>query len=226
MNSVTNTTKGTTPALRPPHRATLPLWLALLLKRQRRASIVPPPWLHPDALQEILERETSNSFGEAFTDSTPLPSTSTSESRRGASTGGEIQGATPPFQESSTATSRGDTLPYHYLELSTLLVTHCADDIPDFELVQRLLRDLREVRMAKVRGLVPKLDGGAGVKLNGIGALELGESRMLLTGVVDGLRKLTASRELSARERAEEEGAGLDGRRGGYGDEDEDDEML
>ncbi|CAK7566515.1 MAG: DNA replication protein psf2 [Sporothrix epigloea] len=51
---------GATPVLRPPHRAVLPLWLALLLKRQRRASIIAPPWLHPSSLRELVVRETKN----------------------------------------------------------------------------------------------------------------------------------------------------------------------
>ncbi|CAK7213054.1 DNA replication protein psf2 [Sporothrix bragantina] len=51
---------GATPVLRPPHRAVLPLWLALLLKRQRRASIIAPPWLHPASLRELVVRETKN----------------------------------------------------------------------------------------------------------------------------------------------------------------------
>ncbi|KAL8335000.1 hypothetical protein RB598_009283 [Gaeumannomyces tritici] len=49
---------GKTPTLRPPHRATLPLWLALLLKKQRRANIVPPAWLHPASLAQIIHHET------------------------------------------------------------------------------------------------------------------------------------------------------------------------
>ncbi|CAK7273931.1 DNA replication protein psf2 [Sporothrix epigloea] len=51
---------GATPVLRPPHRAVLPLWLALLLKRQRRASIIAPPWLHPASLRELVVHETKN----------------------------------------------------------------------------------------------------------------------------------------------------------------------
>src|SRR4051794_16860277 len=47
--------QGPTPALLPPQRSLLPLWLALLLKRQRRANIIPPQWLHPDSLSEVLE---------------------------------------------------------------------------------------------------------------------------------------------------------------------------
>ncbi|UKZ53951.1 DNA replication protein psf2 [Trichoderma virens] len=50
---------GSTPKLRPPHRADLPLWLAILLKKQRRANIVPPAWLHPDSLREIVTYETA-----------------------------------------------------------------------------------------------------------------------------------------------------------------------
>ncbi|KAL1902508.1 DNA replication protein psf2 [Sporothrix stenoceras] len=51
---------GATPQLRPPYRAVLPLWLALLLKRQRRASIIAPPWLHPASLRELVVLETKN----------------------------------------------------------------------------------------------------------------------------------------------------------------------
>lgn len=211
--SILSSIQGPTPALRPPHRATLPLWLALLLKRQRRASIAPPAWLHHTALQEILDRETSNSRQDVFTEATPL-----SSQHEGTDANGNTQSATPPFRPSSIAMAPADNLPYHYLELAQLLLTHCSDDVPDFELVQRLLRDLREVRMAKVRGLVPKLDSGAGVKLNGIGAMELGEHRQFLGGVVDGLRKLGASREAVVKERLEEDG-GFDGGRGVEGDD-------
>lgn len=79
--------------------------------------------------------------------------------------------------------------------------------------------------MAKVRALVPKLDGGAGVNLSGIGALELGESRLFLGDVVDGLRKLGASMEAAVKERLEEDG-GLDGGGGSYGQDDGDDMEL
>lgn len=82
---------------------------------------------------------------------------------------------------------------------------HCSDDIPEVEQVQKLLRAVREVRMAKVRDLVPTLDGGAGSNLTGIGALELAESRAFLCGVVDGLKRLGASREAAVKERIDED---------------------
>jgi GINS complex subunit 2 len=35
----------------------VPLWLALLLKRQRRARIIPPDWMNYEALQALLKEE-------------------------------------------------------------------------------------------------------------------------------------------------------------------------
>jgi GINS complex subunit 2 len=49
--------KSTIPAFKPPQSVEVPLWLALLLKRQRRARIIPPTWLNHDYLQELLEDE-------------------------------------------------------------------------------------------------------------------------------------------------------------------------
>ncbi len=43
--------------MRPPQRVTVPLWLALLLRRQKRATVVPPDWLGVQELQRKLEQE-------------------------------------------------------------------------------------------------------------------------------------------------------------------------
>lgn len=69
-----------------------------------------------------------------------------------------------------------------------MLLDAAADDIPDPDAVRRLLRDLREVRMAKMRAGVAVLEGGREVKMNGVGAMEVAEGRAFITGVVDGLR--------------------------------------
>lgn len=50
------------------------------------------------------------------------------------------------------------------------------------------MRDLREVRMAKIRKGTEVLDAGGGIKFNGVGGLEVCESRAFVGGVVDGLR--------------------------------------
>ncbi|KAF2085980.1 DNA replication complex GINS protein-like protein psf2 [Saccharata proteae CBS 121410] len=198
---------GPTPPLKPPHRQDLPLWLALLLKRQRRANIVPPPWLQATSLTAILEFETEHS-PEAFSPPPKLPA-STSDTR------------SPPFLPSSTADAPPDALPYHWLELGEMLLAAAADDFAEADQIRRLMRDLREVRMAKLRAGIDVLDGAAGVKLNGVGGMEVSEGRSFIGGVVDGLRKLGASREQARREREEELGGGAGGSYGA----DEDDDM-
>lgn len=73
-----------------------------------------------------------------------------------------------------------------------MLLDAASDDLVDPDQIRRLLKELREVRMAKIRSGVDVLDaaatGGGGVALTGVGAMEIGESRGFVTGVVDGLR--------------------------------------
>ena len=178
----------------PPQRTNLPLWLALLLKRQKRANILPPPWLHPDALSDILDLETTH-FKDTFSPPPPLPST------KNDSYGSRNIQPSYPFVLSSTADSPADALPYHYLELSSMLLESAADDLIEPDTIRRLLRDLREVRMAKLRKGVSVLSGeGEGVRLDGVGAMEVAEQGAFIRGVVDNLRKLGGSREQARRE--------------------------
>lgn len=168
--------QGTTPDLRPPHRSNIPLWLALLLKRQRRANIAPPPWLHPTSLSAILDFETEHSK-DVFSPPPKLP-----PSADGSNT------TAPPFLPSSTSEAKPDALPYHWLELGEMLLEAAADDFEEPDLVRRLMRDLREVRMSKLRAGVDVLDAGGGVKMNGVGGMEVAEGRAFIGGVIDGLR--------------------------------------
>lgn len=73
-----------------------------------------------------------------------------------------------------------------------MVLDAASDDLVDPDQIRRLLKDLREVRMAKMRSGVDVLDGaatgGGGVALTGVGAMELGEERGFLAGVADGLR--------------------------------------
>lgn len=86
--------------------------------------------------------------------------------------------------------------------------------------VRALLRDLQEVRAAKLRASTTELEKGHGVEnFRGVGAMELAESRGFVLGVVEGVRKLGASAEASRREEEEEE------RRNGGVDEGSDEEM-
>ncbi|WPG98268.1 DNA replication complex GINS protein PSF2 [Acrodontium crateriforme] len=218
---------GPTARVEPPFPTPLPLWFALLLKRQRRANISPPPWLSVESLTAILDFETDDRTAGVFTPASPLP-TSTTEPYmdRDPYLDSKSLESSPPFIiDSSTARAPGDALPYHWLELSHLLLTHAADDFVDADTVRRLVRDLREVRMSKLRKGFGVLDAGAGVKMNGVGAMEIAEVRGFVGGVVDGLRKLNKSREESRRERElEERESGMG--RGGYPDDDDDDMQL
>ncbi|KAI0165616.1 GINS complex, PSF2 component [Xylariaceae sp. FL1272] len=216
---------GATPALRPPHRAELPLWLALLLKKQRRANIVAPPWLLPASLQHIVDQET-NRDPEAF--SPPPPPPMRSDGRGTAKQYGVTTNfgdddeliLAPPFLPSCTQDAPSSYLPYHWLEMAETLLAHAADDIPNAPEVRALLRDIQEVRAAKLRASARHLDGGGGVlNLRGVGAMELAESRGFVLGVVDGVRKLGASVEAGRREEEEEE------RRRGEGEDESDDDM-
>jgi GINS complex subunit 2 len=211
--------QGATPALRPPHRAQIPLWLALLLKKQKRANIVPPAWLHPASLAEIIHHET-NVDPEAF--SPPPPRLGRPDGRGGLlpPRGDDDDTAlSPPFLPSCTADAPAGFLPYHWLELAETLLAHAADDLPQAPEVRTLLRDLQEVRAAKLRSSTTTQlhNGGGVVGLRGVGAMELAESRGFVQGVVNGVRKIGASVEATRRE---EEEAG--GRAGG---DDSDDEM-
>lgn len=128
--------------------------------------------------------------------------------------------SSPPFLPTNTISDGSTTaLPYHWLELSTLLLSACSDDFEDPDLTRRLLRDLQEVRASKLRAGVEVLDGAGGVKMNGVGAMEVAEGRGFITGVVDGLRKIGGSREVARREAGEGE------RNGGFDGDGEDEEM-
>jgi len=96
--------------------------------------------------------------------------------------------STPFLKDTHTAQAQANALPYHWLELSHLLLTHAADDVDEADTVRRLLRDLREVRMSKLRKGFRVLEGGAGLQINGVGGMEVAEVRGFVVGVVDGLR--------------------------------------
>jgi GINS complex subunit 2 len=194
----------------------------LLLKRQKRANISPPPWLSIDGLSEILEFETDVRTAEVFSPSPALPPPNGVGSKDEEYLAHTSLEFSPPFlANSSTNRAQANRLPYHWLELGHLFLTHAADDFDYPDTVRRLLRDLREVRMSKLRKGFKVLDAGAGVKMNGVGGMEIAEVRGFVGGVVDGLRKISRSREESRQEReAEERENGLGD--GSYRNDDDD----
>lgn len=127
----------------------------------------------------------------------------------------------PPFLPSNTQAAPAARLPYHWQEVGELLLAHAADDVPSAPEVRALLRDLQEVRAAKLRASADAQlgAGGAVVGLRGVGALELAANRALVSSVVDAVRALGASAEAARREEEEEDDDAVGGR--GVGDSDD-----
>ncbi|KAH6672720.1 hypothetical protein F5X68DRAFT_174976 [Plectosphaerella plurivora] len=210
---------GATPPLRPPYRSNIPLWLALLLKKQRRANIVAPAWLYPDSLRDIIHQE-QHVHPEAFSPPPPPPVRADALGNARRATGAAAK-FSPPFLPSCTAQAPSSALPYHWFELAELLLAHAADDIPSFSEVRSLMRDLQEIRAAKMRKSTAALDDGVGgvMQLRGVGAMELAESRGFIIGVIEGVRRIGASSEANRREEEE-------GRNDNDDDDDMDDDMF
>jgi GINS complex subunit 2 len=95
--------------------------------------------------------------------------------------------------------------------MGEILLDAASDDLIEPNTIRRLMRDLREVRMAKMRAGVKVLDTGI-ISVTGVGGMEVGEGRAFICGVVDGLRKIQAPREQARKEReAEEQEEGSEG---------------
>nr|OQO18787.1 hypothetical protein B0A51_13759 [Rachicladosporium sp. CCFEE 5018] len=198
---------GPTQPLNPPFPTPLPLWLALLLKKQRRANIQPPAWLTLSSLRTILDFETDDRTAAVFSPPPALPHpTTVPDPDLSYLSPDTVELSTPFLKDTHTTSAQEGALPYHWLELASLLLASAADDFPDADAIRILIRDLREVRMSKLRKGFKVLEGGAGLKINGVGGLEVAEVRGFVGGVVDGLRRLGRAREEMRREREEEGG--------------------
>ncbi|OAA66532.1 class 1 alpha-mannosidase [Niveomyces insectorum RCEF 264] len=242
---------GETPPLRPPRRAVLPLWLALLLKRQRRASIVAPPWLHPASLRELVLLETRGEGGIGGGSGSGGGGVFGAGGGDGASEGPIPFSAPPPPPARADARYAGTAhrvggglVGGSNVPLAPPFLPSCTAESPAgflpyhwFEVAEILLAhapdDLpapagepsQHQQQLLLRGGDADAENNpwpAVVNLRGIGAMELAEARGFVTTVHDGMRKLGAAAEASRRD--EEEAAGADGGGGGAYDDDDDDD--
>lgn len=173
-----------------------------MLKRQQRANIQPPPWLNATSLSSILDLESREETAQVFAPPPDLPAATTTALEDETYLSHDTLELSSPFlSNSSTSAAQDDALPYHWLELSHILLTNAADDFEDGEAVRTLIRDLRDIRMSKLRKGYRVLGPGAGLKMNGVGGMEIAEVRGFVSGVVDGLRKIGRSKEEARRER-------------------------
>ncbi|KAK3331533.1 DNA replication complex GINS protein psf2 [Apodospora peruviana] len=170
----------------------------------RRANIVTPPWLlHPVSLSSIINRETKED-PVAFSPPPPPPSRAIPfRTRHRPALGREQRGCKPrPAVPALLHRRRAG-------RISTITLARGSrgaarrDDMPaPAGEVRSLMRDLVEVRAAKLRSSTSAFEGfGDGLmSLTGVGAMELAESRGFVLGVVDGVGKIGASAEATRRE--------------------------
>ncbi|KAI8639478.1 DNA replication complex GINS protein PSF2 [Parasitella parasitica] len=129
----------------PPLSIEVPIWLALLMKKNDKCSIVCPDWLNVEYLKNRQEEEEKN---EEFS-----------------------------------------KLPFHYMELSQMLLETASDDIPNAEQIRKLLKDLRETRQAKSRAGLDVLDD-KWLGMNNLSLMEINEIRPFFTRAFNEMGKL------------------------------------
>ncbi|KAJ3172355.1 DNA replication protein psf2 [Irineochytrium annulatum] len=82
-------------------------------------------------------------------------------------------------------------MPFHYVEIGHMLITHASDDIPSLSVVIeafKVLRDLRQYKMQ--RGLkLMKPDIGA-LAMDGLSLMEINEIRPVFSKAYDEIRRL------------------------------------
>ncbi|KAI9635121.1 uncharacterized protein MKK02DRAFT_43801 [Dioszegia hungarica] len=138
----------------PPSSTSVPLWMALSLKRKRKCRIVAPEWLQVERLQALLKEEKENQDG---------------------------------FNK----------LPRRFIETGKVLLDVAPDDLHLPAQLRSLLKDLREVRQAKIRlGLQSEgVMQGSYLQMNGLTPLELMELKPFLVKAMGVLQTLEPRKE-------------------------------
>ncbi|CCI46922.1 unnamed protein product [Albugo candida] len=102
-----------------------------------------------------------------------------------------------------------EPLAFHYMEISSLLLKHAAEDIEQVEHIRSLLEDLQNVRQDKIRSGLCKISndvqsGGTAyaIQMNNIAALEINSVRRLMTNSLQLFHKM---KQLGASDGTEQE---------------------
>uniref|UniRef100_K3WDJ6 DNA replication complex GINS protein PSF2 n=1 Tax=Globisporangium ultimum (strain ATCC 200006 / CBS 805.95 / DAOM BR144) TaxID=431595 RepID=K3WDJ6_GLOUD len=90
-----------------------------------------------------------------------------------------------------------EELPFHYLEISSLLFKNAAEDIEHVEHIRSLLEDIQNVRQDKIRNGLYKIssdvqNGGTAyaIQMNNISALEINSVRQFMVGSLNKFYRL------------------------------------
>ncbi|KAK9473675.1 DNA replication complex GINS protein PSF2 [Dipodascopsis tothii] len=84
-------------------------------------------------------------------------------------------------------------LPWAWIELGETLVAHAADDLPAPHVVRNLLRDIREVRQAKIRDGIKNLNESY-LQMDNVGAMEMNEIRPFAIAAMNEMRAIQETR--------------------------------
>ncbi|XP_019640301.1 PREDICTED: DNA replication complex GINS protein PSF2-like [Branchiostoma belcheri] len=80
----------------------------------------------------------------------------------------------------------------HYMEVAQLLLTHATDDIPRADEVRTLIKDIWDIRTAKLRSSVDKFvsDQESHAQLDDLSLMEINTMRQFLTQALDHMHQL------------------------------------
>jgi len=84
-------------------------------------------------------------------------------------------------------------IPYHYIEISNILLKHASDDIPNAERIRTLIADIIDVRACKIRSGLQNIESGinSAIKLNNISAMELNSIRTFTLKALNDFQTLS-----------------------------------
>ncbi|XP_011666878.2 DNA replication complex GINS protein PSF2 [Strongylocentrotus purpuratus] len=80
----------------------------------------------------------------------------------------------------------------HYMEVTKLLLSHATDDIPNADEVNTLIKDIWDLRMAKLRQSIDKFvkDQETHARLDNLSLMEINSVRPFLTQALDHMHTL------------------------------------
>ena len=116
---------GVIQAMRPNRRVKVPIWLAVLLKRQRRCTVEIPGWLHVDSLQRKVDEERGIVHRSAEQEFEQRR-----RARRRRRPGDAPNGADEDEDEDDRPGQGFSSLPLRWIEISDILLDACGDDFP------------------------------------------------------------------------------------------------
>ncbi|KAI8968947.1 DNA replication complex GINS protein PSF2 [Mycotypha africana] len=159
----------------PPIEAEVPVWLAILMKKNNKCSIVCPEWLDVGKVKDQCHRSMKY-----------LKQRHAEEEKE----------------------DEFSKVPFHYLELSQMLLETAPDDIPDAEQVRQALKDLRETRQVKAKLGLNILDD-RWLHIPNMSLMEINEIKPFYSRAFEELRRIR-----------------LNSRGAGSGEEEEDSHLM